>query len=195
MRYGLIVPAYLDPHLKRSTLASIEFEFVFDREPTMGDILRFEHVATLHSPQANAYYFGEFIAAWCRQLPELECPLRFEDGVLLKRLMPGQRMQDARWKPDLSVEPDEKWLALEREMNQKLEVSTLDADEGSALTFLGMSAEDGRHRCRPATREEMMTPETDEFKRLYDPGVTHEQMSAKHWRVKTNEILINVFGP
>lgn len=86
-RYGPIVPAYLDPHLKRSTLASIEFEFVFDREPKVGDILRFEHVATLHAAEVNAYYFGEFIAAWHRQLSHLECPLRFEDGTLFKRLM------------------------------------------------------------------------------------------------------------
>jgi len=41
-RYGPIVPAHLDSHLKRSTLASIAFEFVFDREPRVCDILRFE---------------------------------------------------------------------------------------------------------------------------------------------------------
>jgi hypothetical protein len=39
-----------------------------------------------------------------------------------------------------------------------------------------------------------MAPETDEFKQLCDSGVTHEQMSAKHWRLKTHEVLRTVFG-
>ena len=192
-RYGPIVPAHLDSHLKRSTLASIEFEFVFDREPRVGDILLFEHVATLHAPQVNAYYFGEFIEAWHRQLSHLECPLRFEDGTLFKRLMPECRMQDARWKPDLSIESDEKWRSLECEMNRKLGLSTGHADEGLALTFLGVPAVDGKHECRPATSEELKAPEI-EFEQLCSTGFTHEQMSAKHWRLKTNEILITVFG-
>jgi len=67
-----IVPAHLDSHLKRSTLASVEFEFVFEREPEVGDILRCEHIATAHAPQANAFYFGDLIAAWHRQIAVLQ---------------------------------------------------------------------------------------------------------------------------
>jgi len=192
-RYGPIVPAYLDPHLKRSTLASIEFEFVFDREPKVGDILRFEHVATLHAAEVNAYYFGEFIAAWHRQLSHLECPLRFEDGTLFKRLMPERRLQDARWEQDSSIGPEQKWCGIECEMNRRVGMSTLHAEEGLTLTFLGLSAVDGKHECRPATSEELKTPEI-EFEKLCSTGFTHEQMSAKHWRLKTSEILIEVFG-
>ena len=136
-RYGPIVPAYLDPHLKRSTLASIEFEFVFDREPKVGDILRFEHVATLHAAEVNAYYFGEFIAAWHRQLSHLECPLRFEDGTLFKRLMPERRLQDARWEQDSSIRPEQKWCGIGSEMNRRLGMSTLHAEEGLTLTLIG----------------------------------------------------------
>jgi hypothetical protein len=191
--YGPIIPAHLDSHLKRCILASAEFEFVFDREPRVGDILRFEHVATLHAPQANAFYFGNFIAAWRRQLSHLECPLRFEEGALLKRLRPEHRMQDARWEQDFSIEPEEKLWAIECEMNRRLGMSTLHTDEGLALTFLGVSAVDGKHECRPATEEELRAPET-EFEQLCNSGVTREQMSAKHWRLKTHEILITVFG-
>jgi hypothetical protein len=95
--YAPIIPAHLDVRLKRCTLASAAFEFVFDREPEVGDILRLEHVATLHSPEVNAFYSCKFIAAWQRQLSHLECPLSFEEGALLKRLTPERRMQDARW--------------------------------------------------------------------------------------------------
>ena len=52
-RYGPIIPAHLDPHLKRCTLASAEFEFVFEREPEAGDLLRFEHVGMPHSPHGQ----------------------------------------------------------------------------------------------------------------------------------------------
>jgi hypothetical protein len=192
-RYGPIIPAYLDSHLKRSTLASIEFEFVFGREPRVGDILRFEHVASMHAPQANVYSFGEFIEAWHRQLSHLECPLRFEDGTLFKRLMPERRMQDVRWEPDSNIEPVEKWWGIECEINRRLGLSTLDRDEGLALTFVRVSAVDGKHECRPSTSEELRAPD-DEFGELCRTGFTHEQMSAKHWRLKMNETLITVFG-
>jgi hypothetical protein len=192
-RYGPIIPAYLDPHLKRSTLASIEFEFIFDREPKVGDILRFDHIATLRDSQANNYYFGEFIAAWHRQLSHLECPLRFEDDTLFKRLMPERRLQDGRWEQDSRIGPEQKWWGIECEMNRRLGMSTLHAEEGLALAFLGVSAVDGKHECRPATAEELRAPEI-EFEQLCRNGFTHEQMSAKHWHFKMNEILITVFG-
>ena len=102
-------------------------------------------------------------------------------------------MQDARWEQDFSIEPEEKWWAIECEMNRRLGMSTLHTDEGLALTFLGVSAVDGKHECRPATEEELRAPET-EFEQLCNSGVTREQMSAKHWRLKTHEILITVFG-
>ena len=56
-----------------------------------------------------------------------------------------------------------------------------------------MSAADGKYECRLATEEELKTPET-EFEQRCNSGFTHEQMSAKHWGLKTYEILITVFG-
>jgi hypothetical protein len=44
-----------------------------------------------------------------------------------------------------------------------------------------------------STSEELKAPEI-EFEKLCSTGFTHEQMSAKHWRLKTSEILIEVFG-
>jgi hypothetical protein len=68
-------------------------------------------------------------------------------------------------------------------------VSTLDTGNGMAVVFLGVAAADGKHQCRPATEEEMQRPESDEIKRIYDAGITKEQMSAKHWQFKCHEIL------
>jgi len=193
-RYGRIIPAHLDPHIKRCTLASAEFEFVFEREPEAGDLLRFEHVGALHSPQVNAFYFCEFIAAWERQLSHLDCPLKFEEDALFKRVPPEHRMEDARWVQDPSIEPAEKWWGIEGEVNRRLGVSTLMTDTVIAVVFLGVSATDGKHQCRPATKEEMQQSETEEFKQLCSSGVTKEQISAKHWRLRTHEVLITVFG-
>ena len=76
--------------------------------------------------------------------------------------MPERRMQDARWVQDSSIASDEKWWGIECEINWSLGESTLVADTGMAIVFLGLSAANGKHRCRPATKEEMMAPETDE---------------------------------
>ena len=51
------------------------------------------------------------------------------------------------------------------------------ADAGMAIVFLGLSAANGKHRCRPATKEEMMAPETDEFKQLCNSGVTRANVN------------------
>ncbi len=50
-RYGPIIPAYLDEHIKRYTRASGEFELAFGREPNAGNMLRYEHVALMHTAQ------------------------------------------------------------------------------------------------------------------------------------------------
>jgi len=103
------------------------------------------------------------------------------------------RLQDARWEQDSSIGPEQKWCAIECEMNRRVGMSTLHAEEGLTLTFLGVSAVDGKHECRPATSEELKAPEI-EFEKLCSTEFTHEQMSSKHWRLKTSEILIEVFG-
>jgi len=120
--------------------------------PRVGDILRFAQVATLHAPQANAFYFGEFIAAWHRQLSKLDCPLRLEEGAVFKRLRPEGRMLDARWKQDSSIGSEEKWRAIEYDINRRLGVSTLHMEEGLALTFLGVSAAERKARMQTRHR-------------------------------------------
>ncbi len=82
---------------------------------------------------------------------------------------------------------------IECEMNRRLGMSTLHVEEGLALTFLDVSAVDGKHECRPASAEELSAPEI-EFEQLCSSGFTHEQMSAKHWRLKTSEVCAHFSG-
>ena len=49
-RHGETVPADFDKHIERSTRASLEFEYVFGREPKNGDVLSFKHVQVVRAP-------------------------------------------------------------------------------------------------------------------------------------------------
>lgn len=89
-KYGLIVPLHQCPDWNRRTHASGEFQSCFDREPVEGDLLRWEHVRTMRGPELNEIKFRKQIEAWQRQLSHLPCPLKFEDGVLLKRRRSGE---------------------------------------------------------------------------------------------------------
>ena len=61
----------------------MEFEHCFCREPVKGDLLRWEHVRVMRGPEFNEAKFRAQIEAWGRQLPQLQCPLKFEDGRLV----------------------------------------------------------------------------------------------------------------
>src|ERR1019366_7808747 len=110
--YGPIIPAHLDKHIKRYTRASGEFELVFGREPKAGDILRYEHLALMHSSENYARQLGRMIEAWQRQLPHLACPLKFEDGRLFRRLAPQSRGAKPKWEEDIRIQPDVRWLKI-----------------------------------------------------------------------------------
>src|SRR5271157_4536084 len=97
-------------HLKRYTRASGEFELAFGREPKPGDILRYKHVAQMHSPGIHADHFGKIIAAWERQLPHLTCPLKFEEWRLLRRLKPEKRGDESKWEEDITIQPEVRWV-------------------------------------------------------------------------------------
>jgi len=148
--YGPIIPCHLDDHHKRYTRASGEFELAFGREPKEGDMLRYEHLALMHSPENHAIHFGKLIEAWQRQLPELTCPLRFEGGRLFRRHRPEMRGVGAKWEECAGIQGVKRWFAIP-------EVFANSAIEASApilaVVFLGVVG--GRHQCRPGTAEEL----------------------------------------
>ena len=147
--YGPIIPAYLDEHLKRYTRASGEFELAFGREPMSGDILSLDHVSRIHSSENYSREFSRVTEAWQRQLPQLTCPLKFEDGHLFRRLRPNRLGEIPVWEEDLRIQPEERWLSIR-------EVLTNTDFEGmttiSAIVFLGVDG--AKHQCRAITPED-----------------------------------------
>jgi hypothetical protein len=168
-KFGPVVAAHLDEHLKRLTQASSAFERLFGREPERGDVLSYEHIAVLHSPEFNAERFLPFIAAWQRQLPELVCPLRFEEGSLLKRVIEGQGHV---WQEETDIQPQGVWRQIEHECRwHELGMPVRMASDPPietmptilAFVFLGVARgqagplgfAEPKHTCRPCTKKEL----------------------------------------
>jgi hypothetical protein len=153
-RHGPPVLFHLDPHLERFTQASVQFKMAFGREPRAGDVLLFEDVQLTHSPAVNGFHFGRFIEAWRRRIPELPCPLKFEDGKVFERREPrfnnGQEWEEAT---DYLPEWNWRWVEAEAkgmkgELPEPRNMPTI-----AGVVFLGLV--DGKHQCRPATEDEI----------------------------------------
>ena len=110
--YGPITPVHEDEHIKRYTRTSGEFELALGREPKDGDILTYEHVAQVHSTENYSREFGRVIEAWQRRLPDLTCPLKYEEGKLFRRLRPYRRDELPTWEEDLRIQWQERWLSI-----------------------------------------------------------------------------------
>jgi hypothetical protein len=157
--YGPIIPAHQNEHLKRYTRASGEFELAFGREPRIGDILCYEHLAWMHSSENYSRIFGRLIAAWQRQLPRLTCPLKFEDGKLFRRISPNRRGEMPTWEEDVRIQPEERWLSI-REVLLNTDFEAMSTP--SAIVFLGVVGV--KHQCRSLTEEDLLQPETETVK-------------------------------
>jgi hypothetical protein len=179
--YGPIIPACLDEHLKRYTRASGEFELAFGREPKAGDILHFEHIVRMHSSENYSREFGRVIEAWQRQLPQLTCPLKFEDGRLFRRLRPNRLGEAPTWEEDLRIQPEERWLSIREVLLNTDSEAMLTI---SAVMFLGVAGT--KHGCRPLTEEEFRKTETE--------VPTQEPTGFKFGQQRFKEMLVEVMG-
>lgn len=157
--YGRVMAAHLDGHLARATYGSLCFEQAFDREPIEGDILRYEHVEVLHSPELNALRFTPLIEAWGRRLAEMICPLKYEGGLLFKRLCDADcKEAGTRWVEIDRIQPQSNWLDIETEFREwALGVPALVPDSATAESmptipaFIFTGLVEGKHQYRPAT--------------------------------------------
>jgi hypothetical protein len=180
-RYGPIIPAHFDGHIKRYTRASGEFELAFGREPKAGDMLRFEDVLVLHSTENYARQLGRMIEAWQRQLPHLTCPLKFEDGRLFRRLTPERRGAEPKWEEDIRIQPAVRWLKIP-EVNANIDFETMLTT--SALVFLGVA--DVKHQCRPVSEEDLL--------RAGKESPIKEPTGFMFGNQRYCELLVEVFG-
>ncbi len=158
--HGPVVPAHLDPHYKRSTQTSLRFESVVGREPKPGDILRYVDVE--RSQEAFLSKIRGFIGAWQRQIPDMLCPLRIDDGRLYRHLRKstcspcnGLAALDGGWHEAIDEGPQSRWRDVERETAGEVgpPVNLAEIPRVAAVVFLGVV--NGKHRCRPATEDEL----------------------------------------
>ena len=181
--YGPIIPAADDPHIKRYTRESGEFELAFGREPNAGDMLRYEHLALMHSTENYSRHFGRIIEAWERQLPGLTCPLKFEDGRLFRRLVPERRGEAPNWEEDDGIQPEVRWLTIDEVIvNTQIEAETMLTIP--ALVFVGVVGV--KHQCRPATDAELQRAETE--------SPIKEPTGFMYGRQRFCELLVEVMG-
>ncbi len=109
-------------------------------------MLRFEDVYMMHSPGNYSRQFGSFVEAWRRQLPQLTCALKFEDGRLLRRLAPERRGEQPKWEEDDRIQPDVRWLKIP-EVISNTDIETLQTI--TALVFLGWATSNTNAGARP----------------------------------------------
>ena len=146
-----------------------------------GDILCYEHLKVVHSTQNYSREFGRFVEAWQRQLPHLVCPLKFEDGHLLRRLSPESLGATSKWEEDVRIQAEERWVRIPEVL------ATADFDSMtviSAVVFLGVVGV--KHKCRAMTEQEFLQA-TVELPTKEPTGFTFGQQ-------RFNEILVEVMG-
>ena len=162
---GPVVPAHLNPRVQRDSCASIAFEMAFHREPATGDILRVEDMQRLAFIRSREV--EEFIRAWERQLPEMPCPLRVDEGRIFRRIRdscpPRPRVpadDGFGWQEATDLGAEQEWRRVEQEA---FEASAKEhkpaAPHCTAVVFLGVI--DGKHRCKPLddNLNDAVTPE------------------------------------
>jgi hypothetical protein len=178
--FGPITLSGIREDVKRSTPASRQFDLCFDREPVAGDVLHFRQVALVNHPDLIEFRTKPFIEAWGRRLKELPCPLKAENGRLFERVTRSRPSSAPEWVEDISVQPEAIWLEIEKDikwrelgmpLNRSAEALGLSLETTPsipAVAFLGLGPESDstgmvkeKHRCRPATEEEMRQPEIE----------------------------------
>jgi hypothetical protein len=139
-RRGPTLPAHLDLHLERSSLASLEFERVNGREPRAGDRLSYEDVARDQSTE----FFASSINARDRRLPGLVCPLKFKGGELYFRTLGDGSSELGQQQTDAG--PQARWRAVQRDGTGNESTALEDTPTVPGVRFLGVV--NGKHRCK-----------------------------------------------
>ena len=155
-QYGPPLMTHQDPHHLRLTTASLNFEIVFGREPRADDVLSFAQLREWQAAHPDGRDIGIkwFIEAWERQLPEMPCPLKQQDGRLFYRLNTTYS-NGIEWEEQVPRPTEYDWQQIEKEALNKSygelngeprpPISTIPTIP--AVTFMGVV--NGKHRCRP----------------------------------------------
>ena len=119
-RNGPPLMTHQDPHHLRLTSASLAFETVFKREPKAGDVLSFIQLREWQAAHPDGRDIGIkwFIEAWERQLPEMPCPLKQQDGRLFHRLNTTYST-GIEWEEQVARPTESDWQQIEKEALNK----------------------------------------------------------------------------
>ena len=118
---------------------------------------------------------------WQRQLPHLTCPLKFEEGHLLRRLRPERLGEISKWEEDVRIHAEERWVSIPEVL------ATADFDSMtavSALVFLGVVGV--KHKCRAMTEEEVLKAKVE--------SPTKVPTGFAFGQQRFNELLVEVMG-
>ena len=172
-RNGPPLMTHQDPHHLRLTSASLAFETVFEREPKSGDALSFDQLREWQAAHPDGLHPGIkwFIEAWERELPEMPCPLKQQDGRLFHRLNTAYS-KGIEWEEQVARPTESDWQQIEKEALNKSygemngepwpPISTMPTIRG--VTFMGVV--NGKHCCRPSTEAEIQSAANEPCGRL-----------------------------
>ena len=133
-----IIPYHLDPfqqqqfRFSRCRETFMDFHILRRRLPISGDILQWQEIESRWGVQAMAHRVAEFCAAWERGLPQLPCPVKFEQDRVWCRSAESTRSKEI-WEQDcIPQTAPEIWPIIEaealgKESTFKLNGTTLDA--------------------------------------------------------------------
>jgi hypothetical protein len=159
--HGPVTPGFPEPSIGT---AALSFQMRFGREPAEGDVLRYQDVLLCDLVQ-----YDTFIKAWNRQIPDLPCPLKVENGQLFWHQNPRYN-HGQEW-----IGPNERtlshWYCVEANANGGIYPPVKDAPTIPAVVFLGLI--DREHKCRPATSREIQLRDTALF-----PETQEEQVDG-----------------
>lgn len=116
-----IVPYHLDPfqqqqsRFRRCHQAYMQFHILRRRLPVPGDALQQQEIERRWGVQVMARVVGEFRAAWLRRLPQLPCPVKFDQDRVWCRSAESNRSEEI-WEQDyIPQTAPEIWPLIEAE--------------------------------------------------------------------------------
>lgn len=136
-----IVPSHLDPfqqqgsRFRRCHHAYLYFHVVRRRIPVPGDALQYQEIEIRWGVQEMARAVGKFRAAWARRLPQLPCPVKFEQDRVWCRSAESKRSEEIWDQDHVPQTAPEIWPAIEAEALGKESSTTKNVPTLSAVVF------------------------------------------------------------
>ena len=147
------VPCHLDPfqqqqsRFRRCHETYMYFHVVRRRIPVPGDALQYQEIEIRWGGQEMARAVGEFRAAWAQRLPQLPCPVKFEQDRVWCRSAESKRGNEIWEQDEFSRTAPEIWPLIEAEALDVEPSATKNIPTLDAVVF--QEDEDGNFYTQP----------------------------------------------